>query len=170
MSKYYAIFTHDEHNPDNLIGVTSKKYDIHKFIASLIYNGTYTYGNELTADLQAKQFLTDYKNNPDIIYDIDFVVIKETTNTPDTAYKNLNYTTTIHNGKISINFILQEKFGIFAGDLFEIYCDDTSVYLKKVPVCIYCKIKDTNRLIKFNNRYICKDCAKKIKEMKGKNE
>ena len=167
MAKVYAVFLHDEHNSDNLIGVAKKLTDIHKFIASAIYNGIQTYGTELTADKQAKQFLKDYENNPNLINNLDFVVFKETTDLPDTYYKDINYSTNLHNKKITVTFGMQEKFCIKRGDQFEIHVDDTSLYLQKLPVCTFCRIRDPERLSRFNNSYICSDCMAKIKELKG---
>ena len=61
---------------------------------------------------------------------------------------------------------LRERLGVKeTGGAFEIFVDNDSIILKKYePACIFCGSLDD--IVVFEERNICKSCAKKIAELK----
>ena len=60
---------------------------------------------------------------------------------------------------------LFEKFNIVEKDPIEIYVDGSSIVLKKFePNCIFCG--NTKNLFEYQGKLICKDCSKKIGNLK----
>ena len=64
-------------------------------------------------------------------------------------------------GRVVIPIELRTQFGISEKDPMEIYVEGSSIILKKYePNCIFCS--NTQNLLSYNEKLICKECAKKI--------
>ena len=65
-------------------------------------------------------------------------------------------------GRIVIPIEIRQNLEIKENDSLEIYIDNESIILrKKENVCVFCN--STSQLEKFNFKYICKNCMKKLK-------
>ncbi len=64
-------------------------------------------------------------------------------------------------GRVVIPIEIRNQFDIVEKDPIEIYVEGSSIILKKFePNCIFCG--STKDLSSYNDKLICKDCAKKI--------
>ena len=64
-------------------------------------------------------------------------------------------------GRVVIPMEIRNQFDIAEKDPIEIYVKGSNIILKKYqPDCIFCG--DSDNLISFNDKLICKNCAKKI--------
>lgn len=67
-------------------------------------------------------------------------------------------------GRIVLPIEMRRTLNIEEKDSLEIYVEDDNVILRKYQAtCIFCE--STKNLINFNNKNLCPDCLKKIKEM-----
>ena len=65
-------------------------------------------------------------------------------------------------GRVVIPIEIRNQFNIVEKDPVEIYVNGSSIILKKFePNCIFCG--NTNELTNFNDKLICKKCAKEIR-------
>lgn len=72
-------------------------------------------------------------------------------------------------GRIVLPVELRKKFNIGIKDSIEIYTQDDCIILRKYePSCIFCG--NSEDIIEFNEKCVCKDCAEKLTEMAGKSE
>ncbi len=72
-------------------------------------------------------------------------------------------------GRVVIPIEIRNQFNIVEKDPIEIYVDGSTIVLKKFePNCIFCG--NTKNLLEFHNKLICKDCSKKIGDLKNKNK
>ena len=72
-------------------------------------------------------------------------------------------------GRVVIPIEIRNQFNIMEKDPIEIYVEGSSIVLKKFqPNCIFCG--DTQDLISYHDKLICKKCANKISTLKEKNE
>ncbi len=70
-------------------------------------------------------------------------------------------------GRVVIPIEIRNQFNIVEKDPIEIYVDDDSIVLKKFePNCIFCG--NTENLVEFTNKLICKDCSEKINKLQEK--
>ena len=68
-------------------------------------------------------------------------------------------------GRVVIPIEIRNQFNIGQKDPIEIYVDGSSIVLKKFePNCIFCG--NTKNLLEYHNKLICKDCSKKIGDLK----
>lgn len=64
-------------------------------------------------------------------------------------------------GRVVIPIEIRNQFNIIEKDPIEIYVEGSSIVLKKFePNCIFCG--NTKDLSTYNDKLICKKCAKKI--------
>lgn len=64
-------------------------------------------------------------------------------------------------GRVVIPIEIRNQFNIVEKDPIEIYVDGSSIILKKLEKnCTFCNNSDD--LLKFNDKLICKDCCAKI--------
>ena len=71
-------------------------------------------------------------------------------------------------GRVVIPIEIRNQFNISEKDPIEIYVNGSSIVLKKLEEnCIFCN--NTDDLIEYNNKLICKECVKKLKSLKEKN-
>ena len=67
-------------------------------------------------------------------------------------------------GRIVLPIEMRRTLNIEEKDSLEIYVEGDNVILRKYQAtCIFCE--STKNLINFNNKNLCPDCLKKIKEM-----
>ena len=72
-------------------------------------------------------------------------------------------------GRVVIPIEIRNQFNIAEKDPIEIYVDGSSIVLKKFePNCIFCG--NTKNLLEYHNKLICKDCSKKIGNLKENKE
>ena len=72
-------------------------------------------------------------------------------------------------GRVVIPIEIRNQFNIVEKDPIEIYVDGSSIVLKKFePKCIFCG--NTKNLLEYHNKLICKDCSKKIGNLKESKE
>ncbi len=72
-------------------------------------------------------------------------------------------------GRVVIPIEIRNQFNIVEKDPIEIYVDGSSIVLKKFePNCIFCG--NTKNLLEYHNKLICKDCSKKIGNLKESKE
>ena len=72
-------------------------------------------------------------------------------------------------GRVVIPIEIRNQFNIAEKDPIEIYVDGSSIVLKKFePNCIFCG--NTKNLLEYQGKLICKDCSKKIGNLKEKNK
>ena len=72
-------------------------------------------------------------------------------------------------GRVVIPIEIRNQFNIVEKDPIEIYVDGSSIVLKKFePNCIFCG--NTKNLLEYHNKLICKDCYKKIGNLKESKE
>ncbi len=72
-------------------------------------------------------------------------------------------------GRVVIPIEIRNQFNIVEKDPIEIYVDGSSIVLKKFePNCIFCG--NTKNLLEYHNKLICKDCSKKIGNLKENNK
>ena len=72
-------------------------------------------------------------------------------------------------GRVVIPIEIRNQFNIVEKDPIEIYVDGSSIVLKKFePNCIFCG--NTKNLLEYHNKLICKDCSKKISNLKESKE
>ena len=68
-------------------------------------------------------------------------------------------------GRVVIPIEIRNQFNIVEKDPIEIYVDGSSIVLKKFePNCINCG--NTKNLLEYQGKLICKDCSKKISNLK----
>ena len=68
-------------------------------------------------------------------------------------------------GRVVIPIEIRNQFNIAEKDPIEIYVDGSSIVLKKYePNCIFCG--NTENLLNYNDKLICKNCSKKISKLK----
>ncbi len=68
-------------------------------------------------------------------------------------------------GRVVIPIEIRNQFNIAEKDPIEIYVDGSSIILKKFePNCIFCG--NTKNLLEYHDKLICKDCSKKIGDLK----
>jgi len=68
-------------------------------------------------------------------------------------------------GRVVLPIELRTRFGLTEKDPVEIYVDGNSIILRKYePNCIFCV--STKKLINFNNKTVCKECANIIVDLK----
>ena len=68
-------------------------------------------------------------------------------------------------GRVVIPIEIRNQFNIAEKDPIEIYVDGSSIVLKKFePNCIFCG--NTKNLLEYQGKLICKDCSKKIGDLK----
>ena len=68
-------------------------------------------------------------------------------------------------GRVVIPIEIRNQFNIVEKDPIEIYVDGSSIVLKKFePNCIFCG--NTKNLLEYHGKLICKDCSKKIGNLK----
>ena len=68
-------------------------------------------------------------------------------------------------GRVVIPIEIRNQFNIAEKDPIEIYVDGSSIVLKKFePNCIFCR--NTKNLLEYQGKLICKDCSKKIGNLK----
>ena len=68
-------------------------------------------------------------------------------------------------GRVVIPIEIRNQFNIGQKDPIEIYVDGSSIVLKKFePNCIFCG--NTKNLFEYQGKLICKDCSKKIGDLK----
>lgn len=157
MAKYFAIFY-----KDRLIGITQDLRLIFRFITAEINNGNIVYDKykDLTAYEQSRHFNDDYLKDNNTINAFE-IKTQEVYDTPLFNKLSDPITTTIHNYKINVsNAMLQYNFT--KGDIFDIYISEKSIFLKKVPICVFCRIRDREKLIEYNKTFICKKCLSQI--------
>ena len=71
-------------------------------------------------------------------------------------------------GRVVIPIEIRNQFDISEKDPIEIYVSGSSIVLKKLEEnCIFCD--NTDNLIEYNNKLICKNCLKKLNNLKEKN-
>ncbi len=69
-------------------------------------------------------------------------------------------------GRVVIPIEIRNQFNIVEKDPIEIYVDGSSIVLKKFePNCIFCG--NTKNLLTYHDKLICKDCSKKIGNLKS---
>ena len=67
-------------------------------------------------------------------------------------------------GRIVLPIEMRRTLNIEEKDSLEIYVEDDNVILRKYQAtCIFCE--STKNLINFNNKNLCPECLKKIKEI-----
>ena len=72
-------------------------------------------------------------------------------------------------GRVVIPIEIRNQFNIAEKDQIEIYVDGSSIVLKKFePNCIFCG--NTKNLLEYHDKLICKDCSKKIGDLKDSKE
>ena len=72
-------------------------------------------------------------------------------------------------GRVVIPIEIRNQFNIVEKDPIEIYVDGSSIVLKKFePNCIFCG--NTKNLLEYHNKLFCKDCSKKIGNLKESKE
>ena len=72
-------------------------------------------------------------------------------------------------GRVVIPIEIRNQFNIVEKDPIEIYVEGSSIVLKKFePNCIFCG--NTQVLLSYNDKLICKKCAGKISTLKEKNK
>ena len=72
-------------------------------------------------------------------------------------------------GRVVIPIEIRNQFNIVEKDTIESYVDGSSIVLKKFePNCIFCG--NTKNLLEYHNKLICKDCSKKIGNLKESKE
>lgn len=72
-------------------------------------------------------------------------------------------------GRVVIPIELRNQFNIAEKDPIEIYVDGSSIILKKFePNCIFCG--NTKNLVNYKDKLICKECSKKIGNLKVEDE
>ena len=68
---------------------------------------------------------------------------------------------------LNLSYVLDEKYNtkdIEIKDSLEIYVDDSKIILKKYePTCVFCG--ESNDVITYNEKIICKNCLEKLKNM-----
>ena len=70
-------------------------------------------------------------------------------------------------GRVVIPIEIRNQFNIVEKDPIEIYVDGSTIILKKFePNCTFCG--NTQDLLSYNNKLICKKCANKISTLKDK--
>ena len=70
-------------------------------------------------------------------------------------------------GRVVIPIEIRNQFNIVEKDPIEIFVQGSNIVLKKFePNCIFCN--NTQDLLSYNNKLICKDCANKIGALKNK--
>lgn len=68
-------------------------------------------------------------------------------------------------GRIVLPIELRKKLNIEKKDLLEIFVDGTNIVLKKCQKsCVFCE--NTDDLIDYKEKTICKDCIKNLKNNK----
>ena len=71
-------------------------------------------------------------------------------------------------GRVVIPIEIRNQFDISEKDPIEIYVSGSSIVLKKLEEnCTFCD--NTDNLIEYNNKLICKNCLKKLNNLKEKN-
>ena len=71
-------------------------------------------------------------------------------------------------GRVVIPIEIRNQFDISEKDPIEIYVSGSSIVLKKLEEnCIFCD--NTDNLIEYNIKLICKNCLKKLNNLKEKN-
>ncbi len=72
-------------------------------------------------------------------------------------------------GRVVIPIEIRNQFNIVEKDPIEIYVEGSSIVLKKFEQnCIFCG--NTQDLLSYNGKLICKKCANKINTLKEKNK
>ena len=67
-------------------------------------------------------------------------------------------------GSIVLPIELRRTLDIDIKDSLEIYVDDSKIILKKYePTCVFCG--ESNDIITFGEKTVCKDCIEKLKNM-----
>ena len=67
-------------------------------------------------------------------------------------------------GRVVIPIEIRNQFNIMEKDPIEIYVDGSTIVLRKYePNCIFCG--NTENLINYNDKLICKECSKKISKI-----
>ena len=70
-------------------------------------------------------------------------------------------------GRVVIPIEIRNKFGIAEKDPIEIYVEGSNIVLKKhEQSCIFCG--NTENLLEYQDKLICKDCSKKIGNLENK--
>lgn len=70
-------------------------------------------------------------------------------------------------GRVVIPIEIRNQFKIAEKDPIEIYVDGSSIILKKFePNCIFCD--NTQDLLSYNDKLICKKCSENIKNLSEK--
>ena len=68
-------------------------------------------------------------------------------------------------GRVVIPIEIRNKFNISERDQLEIYVNGSNIVLKKYePNCIFCG--NTNDLIEYKDKLICKKCAQELNKLK----
>lgn len=68
-------------------------------------------------------------------------------------------------GRVVIPIEIRNQFHIAERDPMEVYVEGSSIILKKFEeTCIFCDNKEN--LLNFNDKLICKECSKKISDLK----
>ncbi len=68
-------------------------------------------------------------------------------------------------GRVVIPIEVRNQFNIAVKDPVEIYVTESTIVLKKFQQsCIFCE--NTENLVEYNDKLICKDCSKKISNLK----
>ena len=66
-------------------------------------------------------------------------------------------------GRITLPIEMRRTFGIEKKDPIEIYVEEDKIILKKYsPSCLFCG--ESDGVIFYGGKYICKDCLEKIKK------
>ena len=72
-------------------------------------------------------------------------------------------------GRVVIPIEIRNQFNIVEKDPIEIYVNGDSIVLKKVEQnCIFCG--NTKNLLTYQDKLICKECSKKIGNLKDENK
>ena len=72
-------------------------------------------------------------------------------------------------GRVVIPIEIRNQFNISEKDPIEIYVSGSSIVLKKLEEnCVFCD--NTDNLVEYNNKLICKGCLKKISKLKEKDK
>jgi len=72
-------------------------------------------------------------------------------------------------GRIVIPKEIRNVFDLKEADPVEIFVDESNIILRKYqPSCIFCnsEAKDSNDIVEFGGKKVCKKCLTKIKSMK----
>ncbi len=68
-------------------------------------------------------------------------------------------------GRVVIPVEIRSEFDLMENDRLEFYVEEDKIIVKKyINSCIFCNAKDN--LTKFEEKYICPECLREIKDLK----